>query len=48
MRASVLELPFEDGTFDYVYSIGCLHHTGDLERSVQEVHRVVVPGGRPW
>ena len=35
-----------NGTFDDVYSIGCLHHTGDLERSVQEVHRVLVPGGR--
>ncbi|MFL5911496.1 MAG: methyltransferase domain-containing protein [Gaiellaceae bacterium] len=45
-QASVLELPFEDGTFDYVYSIGCLHHTGDLPKSVQEVHRVLVPGGR--
>ncbi|MBI2190644.1 MAG: class I SAM-dependent methyltransferase [Planctomycetes bacterium] len=44
--ASVLELPFNDGTFDYVYSIGCLHHTGDLPRAVNEVHRVLVPGGR--
>jgi len=46
VQASVLELPFEDETFDYVYSIGCLHHTGDLKRSVQEVQRVLVPGGR--
>jgi SAM-dependent methyltransferase len=46
VQASVLELPFEDGSFDYVYSIGCLHHTGDLERSVKEVYRVLVPGGR--
>jgi len=46
VQASVLELPFEDATFDYVYSIGCLHHTGDLDRSVHEVHRVLVPGGR--
>lgn len=46
LQASVLELPFGEPTFDYVYSIGCLHHTGDLERSVREVHRVLVPGGR--
>src|SRR3954454_14320958 len=45
-EGSVLELPFEDGTFDYVYSIGCLHHTGNLLKSIQEVHRVLVPGGR--
>lgn len=46
IQASVLELPFESETFDYVYTIGCLHHTGDLQRSVDEVHRVLVPGGR--
>jgi SAM-dependent methyltransferase len=46
VQASVLDLPFADATFDYVYSIGCLHHTGDLERSMQEVQRVLVPGGR--
>jgi SAM-dependent methyltransferase len=46
VQASVLELPFADETFDHVYSIGCLHHTGDLEGSVREVHRVLVPGGR--
>src|SRR5205807_5948021 len=25
---------------------GCLHHTGDLPKSVAEVHRVLKPGGR--
>jgi SAM-dependent methyltransferase len=46
VQASVLELPFEDSVFDFVYSIGCLHHTGNLERSVQQVRRVLRPGGR--
>lgn len=46
VEASVLDLPFEDETFDHVYSIGCLHHTGDLPRSISEVHRVLVPRGR--
>jgi SAM-dependent methyltransferase len=45
-QASVLDLPYPEGTFDYVYSIGCLHHTGDLARGVSEIHRVLVPGGR--
>jgi SAM-dependent methyltransferase len=45
-QASVLELPFESETFDYVYSIGCLHHTGNLARSIDEVQRVLVAGGR--
>ena len=45
-RGSALDIPFRDGAFDYVYSIGCLHHTGDLPRSVSEVHRVLAPGGK--
>lgn len=44
-QASALELPWEDDTFDVVVSIGCLHHTGDLPRAVEEVLRVLVPGG---
>jgi ubiquinone/menaquinone biosynthesis C-methylase UbiE len=45
VQASVLELPWEDKTFDVVVSIGCLHHTGDLPGAVSEVHRVLTPGG---
>jgi SAM-dependent methyltransferase len=29
-----------------VYTIGCLHHTGDLALAVKEVHRVLRPGGK--
>jgi len=43
---SVLDLPYKDATFDYVYSIGCLHHTGDLRRAVGEVYRVLADGGK--
>ena len=32
--------------FDHVVSIGCLHHTGDLAGALQEVHRVLKPGGQ--
>jgi SAM-dependent methyltransferase len=45
-QGSALELPYEESHFDLVYSIGCLHHTGDLPRAVDEVHRVLRPGGR--
>jgi len=38
-------MPFEDGSFDWVYSIGTLHHTGALAESIEEVRRVLVPGG---
>jgi SAM-dependent methyltransferase len=39
-------LPFDDGTFDCVCSMGVLHHTPDTERAVSEVFRVLRPGGR--
>jgi len=38
-------LPFPNGSFDLVYSWGVLHHTPEIERALQEVHRVVRPGG---
>ena len=43
---SALDIPYQDATFDYVYSIGCLHHTGDLRRGIAEVHRVLADGGK--
>jgi len=43
---SILDAPYGDGSFDYVYSIGCLHHTGSLVRSISEVHRILRPGGK--
>jgi SAM-dependent methyltransferase len=45
-QGSVLELPFEDASFDQVVSIGCLHHTGDLFSAVAECRRALRPGGR--
>jgi len=45
LQGSALEIPWPDATFDFVYSIGCLHHTGDLPTAVDEVHRVLKPSG---
>lgn len=42
---SAKAIPHPDQSFDAVVSIGCLHHTGDLERCLQEVDRVLKPGG---
>ena len=29
-QGSILEPPFDAGSFDWVVAIGCLHHTGDM------------------
>ena len=44
-QGSILEAPFGDGSFDAVVTIGCLHHTGNLPRALDEVRRVLRPGG---
>ncbi len=44
--ADAESLPFEDETFDIVYSWGVLMCSPDTARAVKEVHRVLKPGGR--
>jgi len=44
--ADAEQLDFIDDSFDLVYSHGVLHHTPDTARAVQEIHRVLKPGGR--
>jgi ubiquinone/menaquinone biosynthesis C-methylase UbiE len=44
-RADAEQLPYADQSFDLVYSWGVLHHTPDTARAVEEVRRVLRPGG---
>jgi SAM-dependent methyltransferase len=44
--ADAENLEFPDESFDVVYSHGVLHHTPDINAAVQEIHRVLKPGGR--
>jgi ubiquinone/menaquinone biosynthesis C-methylase UbiE len=44
--ADVEELPFADGEFDCVVAAWMLYHVPDLERGLDEVARVLRPGGR--
>jgi SAM-dependent methyltransferase len=48
VRASVVELPFDAGSFDCVVGVGVLHHLSQkhLERAVREAHRVLRSDGR--
>lgn len=43
--ADAEDLPFADSSFDVVYSWGVLHHTPDTPKAVEEVRRVLRPGG---
>lgn len=48
VEGSILEAPFDDGEFDAVVAIGCYHHTGDVQRALDETHRVLTPRGRAY
>lgn len=43
--ANAEELPFEESSFDHVYSFGVIHHSPHTERIVEEIYRVLRPGG---
>jgi len=40
-QGTVLELPFQDGSFDIVFSHGVLHHVPDIQRAQNEIRRVL-------
>jgi len=39
------QMPFKDNTFDVVVSTGSIHHWKNPARGLDEVHRVLKPGG---
>lgn len=39
-------LNFPDNFFDNIVSIGCFHHTGSVEKCINEAYRVLKPGGQ--
>jgi SAM-dependent methyltransferase len=41
LQGSILDAPFADASFDCVVAIGCYHHTGDLQRALDESYRVL-------
>lgn len=40
-----VSLPFPDGAFETVFSLGVLHHVPDMALACREVERVTAPGG---
>ena len=45
-KGDVLELPYADGTFDAAVSTQVYEYVADLPRALDELHRVLRPGGR--
>jgi SAM-dependent methyltransferase len=43
--ANAESLPFDDESFDIVYSWGVVHHTANPDRAIDEIHRVLRRGG---
>ena len=43
---NAIDLSFNDNSFYFLVSIGCLHHTTNLSTSINEVYRVLKPGGQ--
>lgn len=46
LQSDAASLPFKDNSFDYVLSFGVLHHIPSTEAGIQEVSRVLKPGGK--
>jgi len=44
LQADVFALPFAPERFDYIYSIGVLHHTPDCEKAFRELPQYLKPG----
>jgi ubiquinone/menaquinone biosynthesis C-methylase UbiE len=44
-QGSALAMPFEDNSFDTVFSHGVLHHIPDIKTAQSEIHRVLRPTG---
>jgi ubiquinone/menaquinone biosynthesis C-methylase UbiE len=44
--ADAESMPFDDQSFDAVYSFGVIHHTDRPQRALDEIHRILRPGGR--
>ena len=45
IQGNILNAPFPNECFDRIVSIGCFHHTGNIQRCIDESYRLLRPGG---
>ena len=45
IQADIMNLPFKESSFDYVYSKGVLHYVSDVKKCLAELTSLVIPGG---
>lgn len=45
IQGSILDAPLPSESQDAVVSVGCFHHTGDVQRCIDETYRLLKPGG---
>lgn len=45
LQADAQSMPFADNSFDFVCAWGCLMHMPDTQKAIDEIHRVLIPGG---
>lgn len=46
LRMDAEDMTFPDDSFDYIWSWGVIHHSADTRRILEQMHRVLRPGGR--
>jgi SAM-dependent methyltransferase len=46
LQANIFKLPFPEETFDFIYSIGVLHHTPNCEAAFRKLAKLLKPGGK--
>ena len=45
IKGNILNNNFESESFDFIVSIGCFHHTGNILRCIDETYRILKPNG---
>lgn len=45
LRMDAESMDFQDSSFDFVWSWGVIHHSANSRKIVEEIHRVLKPGG---